>query len=101
MTNKSKQKGNNFERELVKQAQEFELKAKRAWGSNGESLGLEPDVDLIIDDYIKVQAKLRRKLPDCLQIPKSCDVTVFRQDRGETLMLMRWKEFLEFVNKIK
>ena len=56
MSSKSKQKGNRFERECVAIAQKKELKSARAWGSDGRSLGLSSEVDLVIDKY-KAQCK--------------------------------------------
>ena len=100
MSHPSKVKGNSFETELVKQAKAEDLCAVRAWGSNGMSLGLHPEVDLTVDVY-KIQAKRRKKLPSYLQIPESCDVVAFRQDRGETLLLTRYADWLHLVKQLK
>ena len=54
----SKQKGNRFEREVVNQAQELGLTAESAYASNGKSLGLEEDVDVLISKF-KGQCKRR------------------------------------------
>ena len=35
MPNKSKQKGNRFERQIVQMCTEKDIPSKRAWGSNG------------------------------------------------------------------
>ena len=40
MPSKSKAKGNRFERQIVQDIEGKGLKAKRAWGSNGEALGI-------------------------------------------------------------
>ena len=40
MSSKSKQKGNRFERECVEVAKDKDVRAIRAWGSAGRSLGL-------------------------------------------------------------
>lgn len=96
MPNKSKIKGNTFERELVKDAIAESLTARRAWGSNGKSLGLSEDVDLIVGN-VKIQAKRRRKLPEYIRIPKNCDMTVIREDKGETYALLRWKDVLDLL----
>ena len=50
MASPSKQKGNAFEREVVNLAKGFGLKAVRAWGSNGQSLGLHEEVDCTIEE---------------------------------------------------
>ena len=59
MPSKSKAIGNRFERQIVDRAKHFDLKAKRAWGSNGMALGEHPEVDCIIDGS-KIQAKVRK-----------------------------------------
>ena len=48
MTHPSKVKGNNYERELVKEAQAKGLEAERAYASNGKALGECEEVDLIV-----------------------------------------------------
>jgi Holliday junction resolvase len=93
MASASKAKGAGFERELVNEAKALGLDAKRAWGSNGEALGEACTVDLVVSG-MRVQAKRRRALPNYLEIPDCCDAVVFREDRGETLVLMRWGDVL-------
>ena len=100
MSHPSKTKGNNFERELVKLAEEAGLEAKRAWGSNGQSLGYTEDVDCVIDG-LTIQAKRRKKIADYLVPSVHVDVQVFRQDRGEPLALIRFKDFLNLLAKSK
>ena len=96
MASPSKRKGNHFERECVMLAKAFGLRSQRAWGSNGQSLGLAEDVDLVVDEW-RVQAKRRKRLPRFLQIPKGCDVVVTRMDNAETLVLIPYRRFLELV----
>ena len=57
MASKSKQKGNRFERECVDIAIEKGLSSKRAWGSDGRSMGQNEQVDLMVEKY-KVQCKV-------------------------------------------
>ena len=103
MPSPSKAKGNRFEREVVNKAKEAGLSAKRAWGSNGASLGMHEEVDLVIGKKpeIKVQAKCRKKLAAFLQPSEHVDVVVCKQDRGETLVISRLDDWLnsEFVNR--
>lgn len=96
LTHPSKVKGNVFERELVNQAKEFGLESERAYASNGKALGHSEEVDLVVDG-VRVQAKRRKSLASYLQIPDGADVVAFRQDRGDTLVLMRYEYFLELV----
>ena len=93
MSHPSKLKGNRFEREIVDKAKDTGLNAKRAWGSNGMALGEHPEVDCLIDGY-KIQAKVRKKLPAYLIPSKEVDAVVFKQDRGEILMLVRYEDWL-------
>ena len=94
MSHPSKLKGIRFEREIVDKAKDTGLKdVKRAWGSNGMALGEHPEVDCLIDGY-KVQAKVRKKLPAYLIPSKEVDAVVFKQDRGEILMLVRYEDWL-------
>ena len=99
MSHPSKVKGNSFERELVTKAKEAGLDSQRAWGSNGASLGKHPEVDLTIDVY-DIQAKRRKTLPAYLQVPDCCDAVVFRQDRGTTLVLMEWDDWLKIIQQL-
>ena len=100
MPSPNKIKGNNFEREIVNTAKEAGLNAKRAYASDGRSLGHSETVDLIIENY-RIQAKRRKKLASYLQIPKDCDAVVFRQDRGNTLVLITLEQFIEICQKCK
>lgn len=94
MSHPSKRKGSAYERELVNEARAAGLPAERAYASNGRALGCSEEVDLLVSGQ-RLQAKRRKKLADFLQIPEGCDAVVVRQDRGETLVLLRWKDYLE------
>jgi hypothetical protein len=95
---KSKRKGTGFEREVVTLARAFGIPSQRAWGSNGESLGMSKDVDLVVGEW-RVQAKRRKKLPQFLRIPEGCDMVITRMDNGESLVLIHYRRFLELVTK--
>ena len=97
MPGPSKAKGNRVEREVVNKAIQSGLTAKRAWGSNGASLGMHEEVDLIIgrEPEIKIQAKCRKKLATFLQPTEHVDAVVCKQDRGETLIILRFEDWLE------
>jgi hypothetical protein len=95
---KSKRKGSQFEREVVALGRAFGIPSQRAWGSNGQSLGLAESVDLVIGSW-RVQAKRRKRLPQFLQIPEGCDLVVTRMDSKESLVLIPLRRFLELVVK--
>tara|TARA_R100000808_G_C2140753_1_gene148556 strand:+ start:1013 stop:1384 length:372 start_codon:yes stop_codon:yes gene_type:complete len=94
MAHPSKQKGNRFERQIVELCKIWEIACKRAWGSNGEALGMHAEVDCLIEDDFRVQAKVRKKLPKYLIPTEEVDAVVFKQDRGEVLMLVRFEDWL-------
>ena len=98
-TNKSKAKGNRFERKIVEICELHNLKAVRAWGSNGLALGQHPECDVLINDDIKVQAKCRKKLAAHIQPNENVDVQIVKQDRGPTMVIMEINDFLLMYKK--
>lgn len=98
---KNKRKGFAYEAELVDRAKEFGLEAKRAWGSNGESLGCDATVDLIISDY-KIQAKRCKKVLSKYEINEHQDAVVYRGDGSlkNSQIMLRFDVFLELIKKI-
>lgn len=98
MTHPSKVKGNNYERELVKEAQAKGLIAQRAYASNGKALGECEEVDLIVEGC-RIQAKRRKGLPQYLAINDGVDAVVFRQDKGESLVLIKWQDFTDKIKE--
>ena len=103
MAHKNKIRGNNLEREIVNSAKEVGLSAKRAYASDGRSLGKSEKVDVMVEDYC-IQAKRRKKIAQWLY-PKNhgedVDMVVTRMDREEALIVFPLKMFLEMVKKIK
>jgi len=101
MSHPSKVKGNAYERELVQQAQEAGLEAERAWGSNGRALGFHEEVDCVLhvseNLTFKVQAKRRKKLADYIKPSVFVDLQLIREDRGESLAVIRYKDLLEIL----
>jgi len=94
MPNKSKAKGNRFEREIVEAIELHEIKAVRAWGSNGKAFGHHEEVDILIDDEIKVQAKIRKALPKWIKPSEHVDVTIIREDRGKCYVMQELNDWL-------
>tara|TARA_R100001463_G_scaffold90485_1_gene145201 strand:+ start:403 stop:741 length:339 start_codon:yes stop_codon:yes gene_type:complete len=101
MPSASKIKGNKFERDCVNKAKEYGIEAKRAWGSDGRSMGFEEDVDMLIDETIKAQCKIRKKLAKWVLPPDSCDITIVREDRGKAYITMGYEEYLRLIMVIK
>ena len=94
MTSKSKIKGNKFERDIVKAVELHDIKAVRAWGSNGASIGQHPEVDLLINDEIKVQAKVRKALPKWIAPSEHVDVQIIKEDRGKMYVVQELNDWL-------
>ena len=95
--NKSKQKGNRFERECVKIAETHGFSAQRAYGYNGRALGESETVDIVIyanSEKIKGQCKVRNKLPKYIKIPEGCDVVFLKEDRGDLYVLQKYDDWL-------
>lgn len=99
MASPSKAKGNRFERELVNKAKEYGLEAKRAYASNGLSLGLTDDVDLLIDGKA-YQAKCRKTIGELYKPNKNVFGQIFKEDRGDTYVMVRLDDYLKLLNKI-
>jgi hypothetical protein len=118
MTSKSKVKGNNFEREIVKTFTENGLQAKRAWASNGESMGQHKEVDVLMTyklnggfitsklkpgDFtpyttnadLKIQCKRKKQLPEWLGFSEHVDSVCFKEDRGDKYIMFRLEDFIK------
>jgi len=94
MPNKSKAKGNRFEREIVDAIELHDIKAVRAWGSNGKAFGHHEEVDILIDDEIKVQAKVRKALPKWIAPSEHVDVQIIKEDRGKMYVVQELNDWL-------
>ena len=78
MPNRSKEKGNRFERYIVSLCEQTDIPAKRAWGSDGRSLGVHEEVDIVIDSDITVQAKCRHRLPAYILPSPNIDMQAYQ-----------------------
>ena len=98
MTHPSKTKGNSYERELVNEAKALGFDSKRAYASDGRSLGLHGTVDLLIDDK-RIQAKRRKSIAAFMKPTEHVDAVAIRQDRGETLIVMTLPEYFDLLKE--
>ena len=104
MPSKSKTKGNTFERLIVNKAKDLGLEAKRAWGSNGQSIGWHEEVDMVIDlpcgssdkapHPYKFQVKGRKAIADYLKPCEHVYGQILKEDRHEPLVTIRYKDLL-------
>ena len=102
MTSPSKTKGNTYEREIVELLQAFGYKAERAWGSDGRSIGMPADVDVVADtgfSKLKIQCKRRKQIPKWLQLGNS-NIVVFRADRKESYAILKFDDLLKCLHFI-
>ena len=95
MTHPSKVKGNTYERELVILFKSYGIECKRAWGSNGQSLGLHEEVDVLAQGDLRIQAKRRKNIAKWLKPSEYVDAVVVREDRGESYIILRLEEFAD------
>lgn len=98
MTHPSKQKGSSYEREIVNVAQALGVPAKRAYASNGKSLGHAEDVDCLIGGK-RIQCKRRAKIAKWLKPSSTVDAVAVREDRGETYIVMTFSEYLNLIQE--
>lgn len=82
----------------MNEAKERGITAERAYASNGRALGCSEEVDLLVNGC-RVQAKRRKKIAKDFRVPDGADVVAFREDKGETFVLMRWNDFLDIVEE--
>ena len=109
MPSKSKLKGSNFERTIVNKFKEAGHDSKRAYASNGQSLGLTEDVDVVVyeqyenlytgetetQEELKIQCKVRKKLPEFLGFSRNVDAVCFKMNAGDTYIMLRLDDFIE------
>jgi len=104
MSHPSRRKGDRFEYEVVHDFQAAGIDARRAFGSNGESLTTadgercNSDVDVLVAGRIRAQLKRRRSIASYLQPPPDVDIAVVREDRGESLVVMRLRDFMRLLH---
>lgn len=99
MANRSKAKGTGYENELVRKLEDSGFKnVKRAWGSDGRSMGETPDVDILASG-IKIQAKRRKSIPKWLNLG-NCDVVMYREDRGITFVSMTFDDWIRCLKSV-
>ena len=104
---KPKQKGNRVERECVNLAKGYGFKSKRAWGSDGRSLGWHEEVDMTInltgpakDLGYKFQVKARKSIADYLKPCEEVYGQILKEDRQEPLVTIRYKDLLTLFKMI-
>ena len=107
-----KQKGNRIERECVNLAKGFGFESRRAWGSDGRSLGWHEEVDMVIEtpDHVdpdceltnpyKFQVKGRKAIADYLKPCEHVYGQILKEDRKEALVVIRYQDLLTLFKKM-
>jgi len=94
-------KGKRYEREVVNQAEAAGLSAQRAYASNGRALGEAGTVDVTVEapggQTWRAQCKRRATVGSYLYPPEGADVTVIREDRAESLVVLPLDRFLSLL----
>jgi len=89
-----KQKGNRVERMIVNMAKDKGLEAKRAYASDGRSLGYHEEVDVLINN-IRIQVKARKSIAAFMKPNENVDAVVLKEDRMEPIVVLPLKQYLE------
>ena len=101
MAHPSKNKGNRFERLVVNLTKDLGIKAKRAYASDGRALGCHEEVDVLINDTIKVQCKARKRIANWMIPSQHVDIRVIKEDRGIPYAVLPYDDYLELIkNKL-
>jgi len=110
-----KQKGNRIERECVNLAKGYGFESKRAWGSDGRSLGWHEEVDMIVipqkkpqttvgggkvRNIYKFQVKGRKKIGELYKPCEHVYGQILKEDRKEALVTIRYQDLLDLFKMI-
>ena len=63
-------------------------------GSDGRSMGFAKEVDVVIDDDYKIQAKVRKKIASWISPTKDVDAQIVKEDRGQIYIIMPFEDWL-------
>ena len=76
-----------------------DIKARRAWGSDGRSLGFDAEVDcvaLINDKDFRIQVKARKSIGKLYQPDTDkVDCHIVKMDRRKPVIIMELDKFIE------
>ena len=98
MANKSKDKGNRFERDIVNFFTNVGILCRRAWGSDGRSMGLTEGVDGTLNDEYKWQAKCKAQISPFYIPNEEVDFQIFKGNRTGTFVTMSVQTLAEMIN---
>ena len=101
MPNKQKDKGNRFEYQVRDMFIDKGIECKRAYASDGRSLGHQENVDVVayVDNQeITIQCKSRKKITQVLMPDDNVYAQVIKQDYGKAYAVIRLDDFIDLLN---
>jgi len=102
MPNRNKQKGNRVEREVVNLAKKMGLVAVRAYASNGLSLGMAEEVDVLIEGDYRVQVKSKKQFPKWLTAAQqNVDWVVLKENGKPAVAMLPFEELCCLIARLK
>ena len=104
MAHPNKIKGNRFEYMVRDMFIDKGIEAKRAYASDGRSLGLTEDVDVLaIHNDIKypIQCKIRKRISNVVKPNDNVFAQVIREDRGEPLAVLKLEKLIDLIANAK
>ena len=100
MANKQKQKGNRFEYQVRDMFIDSGIDCVRSYGSDGRSLGLDKEVDLLVKHKGKqytVQCKVRKKISSFIKPSEDIYTQIIKEDRGDVICVVRLKDLIDLL----
>ena len=100
MANRQKEKGNRFEYQVRDAFISKGYDCKRAYASDGRSLGLDKEVDLLVkhnDKQYTIQCKVRKKISTFIKPSDDIYTQIIKEDRGDTICVLRLKDFIDLL----
>ena len=100
MANKQKQKGNRFEYQVRDSFINNGIDCVRSYGSDGRSLGLDKEVDLLVKHNGKqytIQCKVRKKISSFIKPSDDIYAQVIKEDRGDIVCVIRLDDFIDLL----
>lgn len=94
---KNKRRGKHFEKKIVQIFKDANIEAKRAWGSDGRSLGFPEYVDIVIgekDGIETIQCKRVKRLPKKWQIKEGLSMVITQADNAKPMVIMPLQDFV-------
>ena len=100
MASKEKQKGNRFEYQVRDTFIENGIDCVSSYGSDGRSLGLDKEVDLLVKhkgSAYTVQCKVRKKISTFIKPSDDIYTQIIKEDRGDIICVLRLQDFIDLL----